>query len=52
MAAFACPGGQCPDIIERDVIGVDGVQGGELPEQRSRFMAESFDYVTKAPRGR
>ena len=52
MVAFACPNGECPDIIEKDVIEVDGVQGGDLPEQKGWFMAESFDYVTRAPRGR
>ena len=52
VVAFACPGGTCPDIVEKDVIEVDGVQGGDLPEQKGWFMAESFDYVSKAPRGR
>jgi len=39
-------------IVVGDVIEVDGVQGGDLPEQQGWFMAESFDYVTKAPRPR
>jgi hypothetical protein len=52
VVAFACPGGTCPDIIVDDQIEVDGVQGDDLPEQKGWFMAESFDYVSKAPRGR
>ena len=52
VVAFACPNGRCPDIIVGDVIEVDGVQGGDLPEQKGWFMAESFDYVSKAPRPR
>ena len=36
VVAFACPNGQCPDIIVNDQIEVDGKQGGDLPEQKDR----------------
>jgi hypothetical protein len=53
VVAFACPNGVCPDIIVGDAIEVDGEQGGsDLPGQKGWFIAESFEYVQKAPRPR
>jgi len=50
VVEFACPRGECPDIIENDQIDVDGEQGGR--EVQGHFIATGFSYVTKAPRPR
>ena len=53
VVAFACPRLECPEIIVGDQIEVDGEQGGsDLPGQKGWFIAESFNFVTKAPRPR
>jgi hypothetical protein len=48
IVEFACPAGQCPDIIVNDQIEVDGEQGGAA--EHGHFIATGFNYVKKAPR--
>jgi hypothetical protein len=50
IAEFACPRGECPDIVVNDQIEVDGEQGGRA--EQGHFIATGFRQVTKAPRPR